>query len=118
MRDDDPGGQERVADPRACFIKLKGISGARLTAMFPVRPILQMNCEDERFTGDGDTRVAPLHARKMTARLQAANGSDHAILLLYDTKSGHSGGRPINKIIEESTDILSFVFWQLGVPRN
>ena len=66
-------------------------------------------------TGDGDTRVAPLHARKMAARLQAANGSDRPILLLYDTKSGHSGGRPLNKEIEERTDILSFLYLQLGV---
>jgi prolyl oligopeptidase len=66
-------------------------------------------------SGDGDTRVAPLHARKMTAELQAANASSHPILLLYDTKSGHSGGRPVNKIIEENTDVLSFLFWQLGV---
>ncbi len=66
-------------------------------------------------TGDGDTRVNPLHARKMAARVQAANASDHPILLLYDTKSGHSGGRPLNKEIEEDTDILSFLFSQLGV---
>jgi len=69
-------------------------------------------------TGDGDTRVAPLHARKMAARLQAANGSNQPILLLYDTKSGHSGGRPVTKTIEEFTDMLSFLFWQLGVPAN
>src|SRR3974390_823481 len=52
-------------------------------------------------TGDGDTRVAPLHARKFAARLQAASSSDRPILLLYDTKAGHSGGRPVNKQIEE-----------------
>ncbi len=69
-------------------------------------------------TGDGDTRVAPLHARKMTARMQAATGSDRPILLLYDTKSGHSGGRPISKTIEENRDILSFLFWQLGVSSQ
>ena len=69
-------------------------------------------------TGDGDTRVAPLHARKMAARLQAANGSKQPIFLLYDTKSGHSGGRPVSKSIEEFTDMLSFLFWQLGVPAN
>jgi prolyl oligopeptidase len=68
-------------------------------------------------TGDNDTRVAPLHARKMAALMQAA-GSERPILLLYDTKSGHSGGRPISKIIEEETDVLSFLFWQLGVPAN
>ena len=69
-------------------------------------------------TGDGDTRVAPLHARKMTAELQAATASDKPILLLYDTKSGHSGGRPLGKEIEEHADILSFLFWQLGVNAN
>jgi prolyl oligopeptidase len=52
----------------------------------------------------------------MAARLQAGSGSDRPILLLYDTKSGHSGGRPVNKVIEENTDILSYLFWQLGVP--
>jgi prolyl oligopeptidase len=68
-------------------------------------------------TGDGDTRVAPLHARKMAARLQAdaANGPDKPILLLYDTKSGHSGGRPIGQQIAEQTNMISFLFWQLGV---
>jgi prolyl oligopeptidase len=50
--------------------------------------------------------------------LQAANASIHPILLLYDTKSGHSGGRPVNKIIEEYTDILSYLMWQLQVPVN
>jgi prolyl oligopeptidase len=68
-------------------------------------------------TGDGDTRVAPLHARKMTARLQAASSSPRPILLLYDTKSGHSGGRPITKVVQEDRDILSFLFWQLGVSQ-
>jgi prolyl oligopeptidase len=66
-------------------------------------------------TGDGDTRVAPLHARKMAARLQAASASGLPVLLLYDTKSGHSGGRPRGKAIEEQTEYLSFLFWQLGV---
>jgi len=69
-------------------------------------------------TGDGDTRVDPLHARKMAARLQAASGSDQPILLLYDTKSGHSGGRPLNKQIEENTDILSFLTLQVGQQQN
>jgi prolyl oligopeptidase len=62
--------------------------------------------------------VSPSHARKMSARLQAANASNHPILLLYDTKSGHSGGRPVNKTIEGYTDILSYLMWQLQVPVN
>lgn len=36
-------------DPKACFRKFKGISGAKLAALSPVRPILQMNREDKRF---------------------------------------------------------------------
>ena len=69
-------------------------------------------------TGDGDTRVAPLHARKMTAEMQAETGGTQPILLLYDTKSGHSGGRPLGKQIEEQTDWLSFLFWQLGMSGS
>lgn len=69
-------------------------------------------------TGDGDTRVAPLHARKMAALLQASTGSDRPILLMYDTKSGHSGGRPVGQQIAEDTNILSFLFWQLGAGQN
>jgi prolyl oligopeptidase len=55
----------------------------------------------------------------MTALLQASTGAaNHPVLLLYDTKSGHSGGRPVNKLVEEATDILSFLFWQLGASTK
>lgn len=70
------------------------------------------------FTEDADTRVAPLHARKMTARLPAATASDRPILLLYDTKSGHSQGRSLRKEVEQETNVLSFLFWELGVKAN
>jgi prolyl oligopeptidase len=66
-------------------------------------------------TGDSDTRVAPLHARKMAALLQATTGSERPVLLHYDTKAGHSAGLPVSKVIEDLTDELSFLFWQLGV---
>jgi prolyl oligopeptidase len=66
-------------------------------------------------TGDSDTRVAPLHARKMTAEMQAAQGGDKPILLMYDTKLGHSEGRPVGKIIEEDTAVLQFMFAQVGI---
>jgi len=69
-------------------------------------------------TGDGDTRVAPLHARKMAARMQAANASGKPILLLYDTQSGHSGGRPLGKLIEETTYEMVFLFGELGVKEG
>ncbi len=67
-------------------------------------------------SGDGDTRVAPLHARKMTALLQAETGSDRPILLHYDTEAGHSHGLSVSKQIDETTISLGFLLWQLDVP--
>jgi prolyl oligopeptidase len=69
------------------------------------------------FTSDGDTRVDPLHARKMTARLQAVatNGNDRPILLRIEPKAGHGAGKPVSKQVDEWADIFTFLFWQLGV---
>jgi len=69
-------------------------------------------------TGDGDTRVAPLHARKMAALLQADTGSDRPILLRYELAAGHSRGRSLTQEIGDSVDELSFLFWQLGVETG
>jgi prolyl oligopeptidase len=65
-------------------------------------------------SGDSDTRVDPLHARKMAALMQAS-GTKNPVLLHYDTKSGHSGGLPVDKQIENTLDTLSFVTMQLGM---
>jgi prolyl oligopeptidase len=64
---------------------------------------------------ESDTRVDPLHARKMTALLQAASASDQPILLRHTTKEGHGAGKPRAKVLDELTDIWSFLFWQLGM---
>jgi len=70
-------------------------------------------------TGDTDTRVDPMHAKKMAALMQAEakNGDsrEKPILLRIETKAGHGQGKPVAKQIEESTDMYSFLFWQLGV---
>jgi len=70
-------------------------------------------------TADTDTRVDPMHAKKMAALMQAEakNGSsrDRPILLRIETKAGHGAGKPVTKQIEEFTDVYSFLFWQLGV---
>jgi len=66
-------------------------------------------------SGDADTRVPPEQARKMAARLQAATSSSLPILLMYDTKAGHSGGRPFSQIVDEQSLKLSFLAWQLGM---
>lgn len=61
-------------------------------------------------TGDSDTRVDPLHARKMTALVQAENASDRPILLRYQTVSGHSAGVSITQAIEDTADELAFLW--------
>jgi prolyl oligopeptidase len=61
-------------------------------------------------TGDSDTRVDPLHARKMTALVQADKANDRPILLHYQTVSGHSSGVSITQAINDTADELSFLW--------
>jgi prolyl oligopeptidase len=72
-------------------------------------------------TADTDTRVDPMHAKKMAAEMQdeAKNGSSKTrpILLRIESKAGHGAGKPVTKQIEEFTDVYSFLFWQLGVKE-
>ncbi|MBL8881362.1 MAG: S9 family peptidase, partial [Phycisphaerales bacterium] len=66
-------------------------------------------------TAESDSRVDPMHARKMAARLQAATGSQHPVLLRVETKAGHGAGKPRSKQLEELSDQWTFFFRELGV---
>jgi prolyl oligopeptidase len=68
-------------------------------------------------TGDLDTRVPPLGARKMTARLQASTTSGYPIILRYHHKAGHAAGRglPFSRRIVDVAMELTFLLQQLGV---
>ncbi|HEX6106331.1 MAG TPA: prolyl oligopeptidase family serine peptidase [Gemmatimonadales bacterium] len=66
-------------------------------------------------TAEGDSRVDPLHARKMAARLQAASSSGRPVLLRLESRAGHGAGKPLAKILDELTDTWTFVFSELGV---
>ena len=66
-------------------------------------------------TAASDTRVDPMHARKMAARLQAATGSGLPILLDVESKAGHGAGKPLRKVIAQLVDEWSFLFSQLGI---
>jgi len=66
-------------------------------------------------TGENDHRVNPLNSRKMTARLQAANHSDHPILLRTTASAGHGMGTALDEAIEQDADFFSFLFDQLGI---
>jgi len=67
-------------------------------------------------SGDADRNCNPLHARKMTARLQAANVSEHPILLDYNNLRGHSPVLPLSARIEALTDRMAFLCDQLQLP--
>jgi prolyl oligopeptidase len=67
--------------------------------------------------GENDSRVHPLHARKMAALLQATTASDPAakpILLWVDRDAGHGAGKPLDKRVAEAVDMWSFLMWQTG----
>jgi prolyl oligopeptidase len=66
-------------------------------------------------TAESDSRVDPLHARKMAARLQAATSSGRPVLLRLESRAGHGAGKPLNKVLEELTDTWAFVFSELAV---
>lgn len=65
-------------------------------------------------TGDHDDRVVPGHSFKYTAAMQAAQGGDRPVLIRIDTDAGHGGGKPVAKKIEESADILAFLWHYTG----
>jgi prolyl oligopeptidase len=65
-------------------------------------------------SGDLDTRVDPLHARKMTALMQADTGSDRPILLHYQTKAGHSAGVSITQLVNDTADEVGFLWNETG----
>ncbi|MDE6300028.1 MAG: prolyl oligopeptidase family serine peptidase [Muribaculaceae bacterium] len=66
-------------------------------------------------TADHDDRVVPAHSFKYAATLQAANTGDAPKLIRIDSKAGHGAGKPIGKIIDEYTDIYSFIYKNLGI---
>ena len=68
------------------------------------------------WTGSSDTRVDPLHARKMTALLQADSASGRPVLLHYSLAGGHSEGVSVQQTIQDDTDELTFLWTETGQP--
>jgi prolyl oligopeptidase len=68
------------------------------------------------FTGDSDTRVDPLHARKMTPLLQSASTSGRPILLHYSLQGGHSAGVGVDQQVQDDADQLTFLWTETGQP--
>jgi prolyl oligopeptidase len=68
-------------------------------------------------TAEGDSRVDPMHARKMAALLQAqsAEDPDATVLLRVDRDAGHGIGKPLDKQVDDLADQYSFLAWRLSL---
>ncbi|MEK7860577.1 MAG: prolyl oligopeptidase family serine peptidase, partial [Chloroflexota bacterium] len=64
-------------------------------------------------TAEGDSRVDPMHARKMAARLQAE--TDGLVLLRVDRDAGHGVGKPLHLQVDDLADMTGFLAWRLGL---
>ena len=58
-----------------------------------------------------DDRVVPAHSFKFAAALQAAQQAKKPTLIRIDVSAGHGAGKPTSKMIDESADLLSFLFY-------
>jgi prolyl oligopeptidase len=66
-------------------------------------------------TADHDDRVVPAHSFKFASALQVANTGNKPQLVRIETSAGHGAGKPTSKLLEESADMLSFMFYNMGV---
>ncbi|HKJ43018.1 MAG TPA: prolyl oligopeptidase family serine peptidase [Sunxiuqinia sp.] len=66
-------------------------------------------------TADHDDRVVPAHSFKYIARMQAYDTGELPKLIRIDIKAGHGAGKPISKMIDEYSDVWSFLFYHLDM---
>jgi prolyl oligopeptidase len=67
-------------------------------------------------TAEGDSRVDPMHARKMAALLQAQSEDPESVVLLrVDRDAGHGIGKPLDKQVDDFADQYAFIAWRTGL---
>jgi prolyl oligopeptidase len=69
-------------------------------------------------TADHDDRVVPGHSFKFISALQAAQAGNAPILIRIQTKAGHGFGKPTSLLIEEQTDIYTFLVKVLDIELS
>jgi prolyl oligopeptidase len=73
-------------------------------------------------TADADDRVVPSHTFKYVAALQAADLGPKPRLVRIDTRAGHGGGMPLDKVIAQHADMWAFAArWtglKIGQPKQ
>ena len=64
-------------------------------------------------TADHDDRVVPAHSYKFISELQYKHRGGNPVLIRIETMAGHGAGKPTSKQIDEATDIMAFIMFNL-----
>jgi len=87
-------------DPKACFRKLKGVAGSKLSELTPIRPILTLNKQDHRFVNSYDVAGA-LDDRTNLAAMDWVD-FENLIREIFEKEFSKNGGEV--KITQASRD--------------
>lgn len=98
-------------DSKEMFEYLKGYSPVHNVKQGVAYPATMVT------TGDHDDRVVPAHSFKFAAELQDKQSGNNPVLIRIETNAGHGAGTPVSKIIEQASDIQSFILWNVGIKE-
>lgn len=96
-------GRSDNPEEYTCLIKYSPLHNVKKTA-YPATMIT---------TADHDDRVVPAHSFKFASALQENQQGSNPVLIRVETSAGHGAGKPTSKLIEESADMLSFMFYNM-----
>lgn len=104
-------GDARIKEQHDAILKYSPYQNVRPRTAYPAIMVV---------SGDRDTRVPPLAARKFTARLQAATISNHPVVLHYRAQAGHASGNglPFTLRVEDTAMELAFLMSELGLSLD
>jgi len=69
-------------------------------------------------TADHDDRVVPAHSFKFAATLQENQKGTNPVLIRIETKAGHGAGMSTQQVIDELTDLYSFMYFNMGITPD
>ncbi len=69
-------------------------------------------------TGENDSRVDPLHAKKFAAALQNLPSQKNPVMLTIDFDSGHGSGKSIEQRVNEYDLVARFYYYHLMVDQK
>jgi prolyl oligopeptidase len=96
-------GRSDNAEEYPCLVKYSPLHNVKKTA-YPATMVT---------TADHDDRVVPAHSFKFASTLQDNQQGSNPVLIRIETSAGHGAGKPTSKIIEEASDMLSFMLYNM-----